>query len=202
MPEGASGYVAAIKPDPYDPAQAKQLLVAAGFPDGFALTLHGPNDRYVNDSIIAEAIAQGWTRIGIKTTVDTMPSATFFSRDVRAAFSARLKGWGSDTGEASSDLIEIVASSDPAKGRGATFDPSHYANPTIDAIIENAVTIIDPEAREAAYQEATQAAMPDMPFIPLHHQVNIWALRKGLSMRLRMAEGIRAWDIQPSKATE
>lgn len=202
MPAGAGGYVASIKPDPYDPAAAKKLLTEAGYPDGFALTLHGPNDRYVNDSKIVEAIAQGWSRIGIRTTVDTMPSATYFSRAVRAEFSARLTGWGSDTGEASSDLIQIVASSDPAKGRGATFDPSHYANSAIDAIIEKAVTTIDPEDREALYRQATEAVMPDMPFIPLHHQVNIWGLRKGLSMRPRMAEGIRAWDIQPLKTAE
>ncbi len=146
---------------------------------------------------IAEAIAQGWTRIGVKTAVDTMPAATYFSRAVRAEFSVRVTGWASDTGEDSSNLIQIVASSDPAKGRGATFDPSHYANPAIDAMIEKAVATIDPEERETLYQQATQAVMPDMPFIPLHHQVNIWGLRKGLSMRLRMQEGIRAWDIAP-----
>jgi peptide/nickel transport system substrate-binding protein len=197
MPAGAVGYVPGIKPDPYDPSAAKKLLAEAGFPDGFGLTLQGPNDRYVNDSKIAEAIAQFWTRVGVKTIVDTMPSATYFSRSARAEFSIRLAGWGSDTGEASSNLIQIVASSNPDKGRGAVFDPSHYANPKIDALIEQAVATIDPVEREARYMAATEAAMPDMPFIPLHHQVNIWGLRKGLAMRPRMQEGIRAWEIEP-----
>jgi len=197
MPAGSVGYAASIKPDPYDPAAAKKLLADAGYPEGFGLTLQGPNDRYVNDSKIAEAIAQGWTRIGVKTIVDTMPSATYFSRSAKAEFSIRVAGWGSDTGEASSDLIQIVASSNPDKGRGAVFDPSHYANPKIDAMIEQAVATIDPAEREARYIAATEAAMPDMPFIPIHHQVNIWGLRKGLTMRPRMQEGIRAWEIAP-----
>jgi peptide/nickel transport system substrate-binding protein len=195
MPEGASGYDPLVKPDPYDPAQAKKLLTEAGFPNGFGLTLHGPNDRYVNDSAVVEAIAQGWTRVGVKTSVDTMPSTTFFSRALRAEFSVDLTGWASDTGEASSNLIQIIASSNPDKGRGAVFLPSHYANAQMDTLIERAVATIDPAVREDLYRQAIREAMPDEPVIPIHHQVNVWALRKGLTMRQRMQEGIRAWEI-------
>ena len=196
MPESASGYDPSVRPDPYDPAMARKLLSEAGFPNGFGITLHGPNDRYVNDSAVVEAVAQGWTRIGVKTIVDTMPSATFFGRTLRAEFSASLRGWASDSGEASSNLIQIVASSNPGKGRGAVFDPSHYANAGLDALIERAVATIDPVAREELYREAIREAMPEEPVIPIHHQVNVWALRKGLTMRQRMQEGVRAWDVR------
>jgi peptide/nickel transport system substrate-binding protein len=197
MPEGASGYDPSIKPDAYDPVQARKLLADAGFPGGFGLTLHGPNDRYVNDSAIAEAVAQGWARIGVKTVVDTMPSTTYFSRALRAEFSVYLTGWASDTGEASSNLAQIVASSDPAKGRGAIFNPAHYANAQLDALIEHAIATVDPAAREDLYRQAIRAAMPEQPFIPVHHQVNVSALRKGLTMRPRMQEGLWAWEITP-----
>ena len=198
MPEGASSYDPSIKPDPYcDPAQAKKLLADAGFPNGFGLTLHGPNDRYVNDSKIAEAIAQMWTRIGVKTAVDTMPSTTYFSRAIRFEFSIRVSGWASDTGEDSSNLVQLVASSNPDKGRGAIFDPTHYANAAVDAVIERALATLDGGQREALYRQAQQMAMPDLPIIPLHHQVNVWAIRNGLVFHQRMQEGIRAWDIAP-----
>jgi peptide/nickel transport system substrate-binding protein len=197
MPEGASGYHASIKPDPYEPEQAKKLLAEAGFPNGFGITLHGPNNRYVNDSKIAEAIAQMWTRIGVKTAVETMPAATYFSRVQKFEFSARLAGWASDTGEASSNLIELVASSNPGKGRGVILDPTHYGNPKVDEIVEHSLATIDGGAREALYREATRLAMQDTPLIPIHHQVNIFAIRKGLVFHMRMQEGIRAWDIEP-----
>jgi peptide/nickel transport system substrate-binding protein len=197
MPAGLSGYEPAIGVDPYDPDHAKKLLADAGYPSGFGLTLHGPNNRYVNDAKLVEAIAQMWTRVGVKTQVEVMPVATFFSRALHADFSIRLTGWASDTGEASSDLTELVASSDPAKGRGAVFMPDKYSNPKVDTIIEQALATIDQEKRESLYREAERLAMPDMPIIPLHHQVNIWAVRKGLTFRARMQERTNAWDVEP-----
>jgi peptide/nickel transport system substrate-binding protein len=195
MPEGASGYDPSVKPDPYDPVKAKALLAEAGYPNGFGLTLQGPNNRYVNDSAVEEAVAQGWTRIGVKTSVDAMPAATYFSRALRAEFSIRLTGWASDSGEASSNLIQIFASTDPAKGRGAVADPSHYANPKLDALIEKAIATIDPEERETLYRQAVEEGMADMAMIPIHFQVNVFALRKGLTMLPRMQEGVRAWEV-------
>jgi peptide/nickel transport system substrate-binding protein len=197
MPEGLSGYEPAIPVDPYDPEHAKKLLADAGYPLGFGLTLHGPNNRYVNDQKLIEAIAQMWTRIGVKTQVEAMPAATFFSRALHAEFSIRLTGWASDTGEASSNLTELVASSNPEKGRGAVFMPDKYANPKVDTIIEQALATIDPEKRESLYREAERLAMPDMPIIPIHHQVNVWAVRKGLAFHARMQERTNAWDIEP-----
>jgi peptide/nickel transport system substrate-binding protein len=197
MPRGLSGYEPAIPVDPYDPDHAKKLLADAGYPAGFGLTLHGPNNRYINDARLAEAIAQMWTRIGVKTEVEVMPAATFFSRALRAEFTIRLTGWMSDTGEASSDLTELVASSDPDKGRGAVFMPDKYANPKVDTIIEQALATIDQDKRESLYREAERLAMPDMPIIPLHHQMNIWAVRKGLTFHARMQERTNAWDVRP-----
>lgn len=197
MPAGASGYDPAIKPDPYKPDESKKLLVETGYPNGFGITLHGPNDRYVNDSRISEAIAQMWTRVGVKTAVEAMPSTTYFSRSIRFEFSIRLTGWASDTGEDGSNLMTLVASSNPDKGRGAIFDPTHYANAAVDAVVERALATVDFEAREELYREAQRMALPEYPLIPLHHQVNVWALRKGLALRKRMQEGIRAWDVTP-----
>ena len=75
------------------------------------------------------------------------------------------------------------------------FDPSRYANPKIDEIVERALATIDGEEREGLYRDAQKLAMPEYPIIPLHHQVNVFALRKGLVFHIRMQEGIRAWDV-------
>jgi peptide/nickel transport system substrate-binding protein len=197
MPAGLSGYDPAIPVDPYDPDRAARLLADAGFPAGFGLTLNAPVNGYDNDVRLAQAIARMWTRIGVTTRLDVIPVTAFFIRASQAEFSMRLTGWVSDTGEASSNLIELVASSDPGKGLGFSFMPDKYSNPKVDTIIEQALATIDPEQRESLYREAERLAMPDMPIIPLYHQLNIWAARSGLVFHAGMQERTNAWDIEP-----
>jgi len=195
MPQGAGGYTADLKPDAYDLNLAKKLLAEAGYPQGFQITLHGPNDRYVNDRQLVEAIAQMWTRAGIKTAVNTMPASMFFSEGGRDVFSVNLTGWASDTGEASSSLVQIVASINIEKGRGAQPKPSHFARADIDRVVEASLATFDPAARERLYVEATKMAIAEQAFIPLHHQVNLWAMKKNYALLPRMQEGIRAFEV-------
>ena len=72
------------------PEGAKKLLVEAGYPDGFGITLHGPNNRYVNDDQIVQAVAQMLTRVGIVTKVETLPFSVYVSRANKVEFSAAL----------------------------------------------------------------------------------------------------------------
>jgi ABC-type transport system substrate-binding protein len=123
-PRGFFGVSPNLKPVEYDPEGAKTLLEEAGLPDGFRLTIHGPNDRYINDGKIAEAIAQMLTRIGIDTAVETMPKSVYFNRassggsDNTPEFSFILVGWGSGTGEASSPLKSLIHTYDKDRGFG------------------------------------------------------------------------------------
>jgi peptide/nickel transport system substrate-binding protein len=197
LPAGSVGHDPELRPDPFDPERARALLAEAGFPQGFQLTLHGPNDRYVNDAQILQALAQMWARIGVRTRVEAMPSNVYFARSVRDEFSVGLLGWGTGTGEPDSPLGNLLATADRSRGRGAT-NRSLYSNPRLDAVLDRALATIELPAREALYREATRIAMEDLAIIPLHHQVNIWAARRGLLFEPRNDERTMAMSLRPT----
>jgi len=198
MPEGALGYDPSIPVPTYDVEGARRLLAEAGYPQGFRITLNGPNDRYVNDAEIVQAIAQFWTRIGVRTEVATMPASMFFSRGLRDEYSVSLTGWSSSTGEADTSLTVMAATPDPPRGRGSALRPSHYSNPAVDALVDLALATIDTRQREALYQETIRDAIQrDLAVIPLHHQVNIWATKPTLTYAPRLQENTRAMEFSP-----
>jgi peptide/nickel transport system substrate-binding protein len=195
MPEGLFGYSPALKPEAFDPEGAKKLLAEAGYPDGFGLTIHGPNDRYVNDDQICQAIAQMLARVGIAAKVETMPASVYFTRANKLDFSLMLVGWGSDTGEASSPLKSLLATYDRDKGMG-TANRGRYSNAKMDQLLAQALNTVDDARREKLLQEATEVAMNDLGIIPLHHQVNVWATRRGLAYVPRTDERTYAFDFR------
>jgi peptide/nickel transport system substrate-binding protein len=196
MPDGMFGYTPALKPEPYDPDGARKLLAEAGYADGFGLILHGPNNRYVNDDQIAQAIAQMLTRIGIATRVETMPSSVYFSRANKLDFSFILVGWGSDTAEASSPLKALLATYNAERGMGQA-NRGRYSNPKVDAALGEALATVDDARREKLLQQATEIAMTDLGIIPLYHQENLWATRKGVGYTPRADERTFAHEFRP-----
>lgn len=199
LSRGVFGHDPSIEADAFDPEMARRLLAEAGYPNGFRIRLSGPNDRYVNDDRIVQAIAQMWTRIGVRTEVNVMPSNVYFSRAARNEFSIGLLGWGTGTGEPDSPMSALIATANRDRGRGVA-NRSLYSNPAFDALLDRALATIDDAAREKLYQEATRLVMPDYPIIPLHHQVNIWAARQGLRVRPRNDERTLAMEISPVSA--
>ncbi|KAA2211703.1 ABC transporter substrate-binding protein [Teichococcus oryzae] len=199
LPEGAFGHVPGLEAPKADPEGAKKLLAEAGYPDGFRITLSGPNDRYMNDGRIVQAIGQMWTRLGVRTTVDAQPWTTFVSRAGRQELSAFLVGWGSSSGEASNPLRSLVAGYNRDKGFG-TSNRGRYSNPELDAKLEAALAELDDPKREALLQEATRIAMEDVAIIPIHIQKNLWAMRPNLRHESRADELTRAQDVRPAEA--
>ena len=182
---GMFGYEPSIVADGYDPEQAKKLLAEAGYPNGFQLMVHGPNDRYVNDAKITETVAGMLTRVGIKTQVHTEPKATFFSNI--KDYSLHLLGYGSDTGEASAALLSLLHTKVKEKNYGG-FNKVGYANPVFDKPLEKALKTLDNNAREALLQDVARVVAADVALIPLHYQVNVWAHHPDLTYVARTDE--------------
>jgi peptide/nickel transport system substrate-binding protein len=198
LPEGMYGVTPNLKPEPYDLEGAKKLLAQAGYPDGFGLTIHAPNNRYVNDEQTAQAVAQMLTRAGIATKVEAMPANIFFSRGSKLDFSFMLVGWGSNTGEVSSPLKALLATYSKEKGMGAA-NRGRYSNPKMDKVLEQALATVDDAKREKLLQQAVEISMADLGVIPLHFQVNTWAARKGIGYAARSDERTHAFEFVVAK---
>ncbi|HEX9569801.1 MAG TPA: ABC transporter substrate-binding protein, partial [Rhodospirillales bacterium] len=205
LPEGFFGVSPSLKAEKFDPEGAKKLLAQAGFPNGFKLTLHGPNDRYLNDAKIAEAVAQMLTRLGVDTSVETMTKAVYFKRassgapDKGPEFSFILVGWGAGTGESSSPLKSLIHSYNKERGFGAS-NRGRHADPEVDKLIEDALATVDDGKRSQLLQKATELAIGrNQAIIPLHYQVNTWAVRKGLAYAARTDEATHAYDVTSAK---
>jgi len=199
IPEFLFGATKNLKVEKFDPDGAKKLMAEAGWPDGFGVTLHTPNDRYANDAKIAQAIAQMWTRAGVPTKVVAMPSATYFPQATELKFSAMLLGWSTGTGEASSSLKALVMTYNRDKGYGGT-NRGRYSNAKVDALTEDALQTVDDVKREAYLQRATEILIADQGIIPLHFQVNSWAMRDGITYVPRVDETTLAWKFKPAGA--
>jgi len=188
------GYAAALKPEPYDPEGAKKLLAAAGYPEGFGMTVHAPNNRYVNDDQIAQAVAQMFAHVGIAARVETQPVSVYLGKGRAGEFAFAMLGWGSFSGDLA--LRALVATPDAKKGAG-TWNWSHYSNARVDALLEQAYATADDAKREALARDAMTIAMQDHAVIPLHHQRVSWAMKKPLAYAARTDEFTFAHRVKP-----
>ena len=182
MPKNTFGYNPEVKDIAYDPALAKKLLAEAGYPDGFKLTMHVPSDRYPQGPETAQAVAQFWTRIGVKTDVEVVPWAVYSSRATKNEYAMSMIAWGNGTGEASYAMVNILATVDIQKGLGAS-NWGHYSSPAVDQDLGAATAEFDAAKREAILRQAVQTVSDDVGIIPLYHYRNIWAARKGLTVK-------------------
>lgn len=181
-----------------DANKAKQLLAEAGYPKGFQLTLGTPNDRYINDDKVAQAVAQMFTRIGVQTQVDATTANVFFSKRNKQEYSVFLAGWGADSGEMSSPLKALIATPIKEKGYGTTNYTS-YSDPELDGMLDTALATVDDAKREKLLQDAVKRAMDADIIIPLHYEVTVWAMKKGLSYEPRADQYTLAQKVTPAK---
>jgi len=194
LPPSMFGANPDAEPTPYDPELARELLAEAGYPDGFELVIGTPNDRYINDELVAQAAAQMFAQVGVPTSVDANTASVFFSRRNNYEFSMYLAGWGSATGEMSSPLRALVACPDPDIGYGGT-NRGRYCNPEMDAVLKEALRTVDAEQRAELLQRASEMVMEDFGILPLHFEVTPWAFAERLSYTPRADQFTLATNV-------
>ena len=200
VPPGFGGYNPDIQVPAYDRELARKLLAEAGYPDGFGLTIHCPNDRYVNDARVCQAVGQQLAQINLKVKVETLPRNVYFPKILDhkgERFSFFMFGWGSSSGGEAEALWQIMHSYDPEKQLGAV-NSGHYSNSKLDGMVEEALKVLDASKRHALEQKAMAVAMDDVATIPLHYQAVVVATRKGLDYRIHADESTLATAVTTS----
>ncbi len=179
-PKGYLGYNEALTPR-YDLKKAKELMAEAGYADGFTITMMAPNNRYVNDEKIAQAVASMLAKINITVDLKTMPKAQYWGEfDARAA-DMMMIGWHADTEDSNNFFEFLTACPDTEAGLGQ-YNSGNYCNPEADKLMHEANSETDPAKRAAMMQKIEQMLYDDAAYIPLHWQNLAWAARKGVNI--------------------
>lgn len=177
---GVNGHDPALDTPPKaDPEAAKKLLAEAGYPDGFEVRLNCPNNRYVNDEEICQAIVAMWARIGVKTTLAAENMATFIQKVQNFDSSIYLLGWGVATYDALYSLQSLVRTR--TSGADGNFNFSKVSDPTVDRLVDAMKSETDTAKRNAMIREALIRTRDEALLIPLHHQVRPWAMKQNVT---------------------
>lgn len=165
---------------PYSVAAAQKLLADAGYKDGFEVDFACPNNRYINDEQICQAVTAMWAKIGVKAKLRTQPLVTYFPMIQRHEASIYMLGWGVPTFDALYSLQSLVRS--VGVGGDGNYNVGRYSNPQMDALVERTKKETDLKLRTELLTKALQLQNDDVAHIPLHNQVIPWAMKKNIDV--------------------
>jgi peptide/nickel transport system substrate-binding protein len=175
FPEGKD-----IQRYPYDPAAAKKLLDEAGYPDGFELCMDCPNNRYVNDEQICQAVVSMLAKVGIKVNLKAQPKAQYFKKVLSYDTEFYLLGWTPLSFDSHDVLYNLIMTRDNT-GRGK-FNLGGYSNPEIDVLIDKIRSETDIEKRNKMIKESYSLLIQNVGYIPLHQQSLAWGKKDNIDL--------------------
>lgn len=179
-PKGYLGYNPALKPR-YDLERARELMAEAGHADGFSVSMMAPNNRYVNDAKIAEAVAGMLAKINIRVDLTTMPKAQYWPKFDERAADIMMIGWHADT-EDSANFYEFLAMTPDKETGWGQYNSGNYSNPEVDRLTIDSAKETDPGRRAEMLREVERILHDDAAFVPLHWQDRAWGALKGVGI--------------------
>lgn len=199
IPTGTRGH----RPDmnlrrPHDPDAAKRLLAEAGYPSGFEVGMQCPNDRYVSDIEVCQAVAGQLARVGIQVRLSGESKTTYFPRALRREVSLFLLGWSPAGYDAHSMLFTVLGS--PAGARGQ-WNFGAYSNPQLDGLAARAQSELDDNQRNELIRQALALHEADVGHVPLYEPRLSWGLRSDITTFQR-ADGFMLFKWMQVRATD
>ncbi|MCY4258870.1 MAG: ABC transporter substrate-binding protein, partial [Rhodobacteraceae bacterium] len=178
MPPFVNGYTEALDRIPaYDIETAKALMAEAGYGDGFTITLHCPNDRYINDEAICQAAVGMFAQIGIAVNMDARPKAQHFPLIRNEETDFYLLGWGVPTYDSEYIFNFLVHTKTDKRG---SWNGTRYSNADLDMKIQSLASETDLDARNAEIGEIWNVLQEELIYLPIHYQVLNWGMKNGI----------------------
>jgi peptide/nickel transport system substrate-binding protein len=178
---GINGFLPELnKRLPHDVEAARKLMAEAGYASGFTISMNCPNDRYVNDGQICEAVAANLSRINVKVNLQAETKGTYFPKVLRRDTSFYMLGWTPGTYDAHNALNALMACVDD-KGTGQ-FNLGAYCNPKVDELTKKIQSETDKARRNAMIKEAFEIHSADIGHLPLHQQALAWGVSKKVEL--------------------
>ena len=165
---------------PFDQEAARRLLAEAGYPQGFEVDFACPNNRYINDEEICQAITAMWSRVGVRAKLRTLPLVTYFPMIQRYEASIYMLGWGVPTYDSLYSLQSLVRT--VGQGGDGNYNVGRYSNQRMDYIVDRVKTETDLQVRNRFLTEGLQLSNDTVSHIPLHNQVIPWAMKKNVEV--------------------
>jgi peptide/nickel transport system substrate-binding protein len=187
---GINGYMKDLdkRPPLLKPDEAKKMLADAGYPNGFEVGMDCPNDRYVNDEKICQAVVAMLAKIGVKVNLKAQTRNLYFAKILRkndlspGETSFYMLGWSPAQTYDVHNVFEALIQTPNKTTKKGQFNAGGYSNPKIDALADKMEQETDKAKRDAMIAEATKLYVDDFAYIPLHQQALVWAARKNIDL--------------------
>ena len=166
----------------YDPEASRTLLAEAGYGDGFSTTMFCPNDRYVNDEAVCQAVVGMLGQVGIDIDLIARTRSVHFQDLQNRLIDFYMLGWGVPTFD-SEYIFNFLYHTDD--GNRGTWNATGFSDARMDELIGGMNATVDLEARDAMIAEAWAIAQENMVYLPLHHQVINWATAEEINLPVR-----------------
>ena len=168
----------------YDPEKAKALLAEAGYADGFSFGLKCPNDRYLNDESVCQAVTGMLAQVGMRATLDAMPVQNYWPELRADNYDMYLLGWSPGTFDAEHPIRFLAATPDEEAKLGS-WNFGGYSNARVDELLPMIQSEIDDEKRQAMLDETAKILQDEMAYVPLYVQPLVWGAQANVELTQR-----------------
>lgn len=165
----------------FDVKGAKALLAEAGYPNGFSFGLKCPNDRYLNDEAVCQAVTSMLAKVGIKAELDAMPVRTYWPELRKDNFDMYLLGWSPGTFD-HEHPVRFLASTPNSEKKLGSWNFGDYSNARIDELLPMIQSEIDDTKRQTMLDEVTGIYQSEHAYVPLYIQPLVWGTGKNVSL--------------------